>query len=161
MTPRQRSISARPADAAVARPPMVMRRLQLAGLVVLTAAALYVGGAHAQTSDPSGTTPAAAEPTAPAQIQGPPVPAAAPIPPAVSTTPPASAAVPAAPAAPRYSAAQVTQMFDYMDRDKDGFLSREEASGFRGVARHFDEADVNKDGRLSREEFEKAMNQVK
>ena len=52
-------------------------------------------------------------------------------------------------------------MFDYMDRDKDGFISREEASGFRGVARHFDEADLNKDGRLSREEFEKAMNQVK
>ncbi len=48
-----------------------------------------------------------------------------------------------------------------MDKNRDGKVSRDEASSFRGVARHFDEADTNKDGFLSREEFEKAMNRPK
>lgn len=48
-----------------------------------------------------------------------------------------------------------------MDGNHDGKLSREEASGFRGVAKHFDQADTNKDNFLSPEEFDKAMNYVK
>jgi hypothetical protein len=60
-------------------------------------------------------------------------------------------------AEPKYSVAQIAQAFGFIDRNKDGKLSREEAAGFRGVARHFDEADANKDGALSREEFENAL----
>lgn len=51
--------------------------------------------------------------------------------------------------------------FKFMDANKDGKISREEAAGFRSVARHFDEADTNKDNALSREEFENALNGVK
>lgn len=67
---------------------------------------------------------------------------------------PASAA---APAEPKYTVAQIAQAFGFIDRNKDRRLSREEAAGFRGVARHFDEADANKDGTLSSEEFENAL----
>lgn len=63
----------------------------------------------------------------------------------------------AGPAASRYTAAQIAQAFSFIDGNKDGKLSREEAAGFRGVARHFDEADANKDGALSRKEFNKAL----
>ena len=48
-----------------------------------------------------------------------------------------------------------------MDANHDGKISREEAAGFRGVARHFDQADTNHDGFLSRDEFDAAMNYVK
>lgn len=62
---------------------------------------------------------------------------------------------------PRYSASQLEQAFNYMDRNHDGKVSREEASGFRGVAKNFDRADTNHDDALSREEFDRAMNYVK
>lgn len=73
------------------------------------------------------------------------------------------AAVPTAAAAtePRYNAADIARAFSFMDTNKDGKISREEASGFRGVAKHFDEADTNKDSSLSAQEFESAMNQAK
>jgi hypothetical protein len=67
----------------------------------------------------------------------------------------------AAPGEPLYSVAQIAQAFSFIDGNKDGKLSREEAAGFRGVARHFDEADANKDGALSREEFENALSGIK
>lgn len=67
----------------------------------------------------------------------------------------------AAPAEPKYTVAQIAQAFAYIDGNKDGKLSREEAAGFRGVARHFDEADTNKDGVLSRAEFEYALSGTK
>ena len=63
--------------------------------------------------------------------------------------------------APRYSASQLEQAFSFMDRNRDGKVSREEASGFRGVAKNFDRADTNHDNALSREEFDRAMNYVK
>jgi hypothetical protein len=63
--------------------------------------------------------------------------------------------------APRYSAVDLERAFSFMDSNHDGKISREEASGFRGVAKHFDEADTNHDNALSREEFDKAMNYVK
>lgn len=69
---------------------------------------------------------------------------------------PAQAAT-AAPAEPKYTVAQIAQAFGFIDGNRDGKLSREEAAGFRGVARHFDEADTNKDGALSRAEFENAL----
>lgn len=138
--------------------PRIDWRLQACATACLAIAGLFFTlGAHAQqtqqtSTDPSDTLPAA-QPGAPAQVQGTPVPAA-PAPTGVPVTPPAVAT-------PRYSAAEVAQMFGYIDRNHDGMISREEASGFRGVARHFDEADTNKDGFLSRDEFEKAMAQVK
>jgi len=63
--------------------------------------------------------------------------------------------------APRYAASDMGLAFKFMDANKDGKISREEAAGFRSVARHFDEADTNKDNALSREEFENALNGVK
>ncbi|MDB5867753.1 MAG: putative signal transduction protein with EFhand domain [Polaromonas sp.] len=63
--------------------------------------------------------------------------------------------------APRYAAADLERAFGFMDSNRDGKVSREEASGFRGVAKNFDRADTNQDGFLSREEFGAAMNYVK
>ena len=63
--------------------------------------------------------------------------------------------------APRYSASDLERAFGFMDGNGDGKVSREEASGFRGVAKNFDRADTNQDGFLSREEFDAAMNYVK
>lgn len=76
---------------------------------------------------------------------------------AQTTAPTPAPTVAAASAKPKYTVAQIAQAFSFIDRDGDGKLSREEAAGFRGVARHFDEADTNKDSALSREEFENAL----
>ena len=76
------------------------------------------------------------------------------------TAPPVErAASSVAPAAPhRYSAADIERAFNFMDANKDGKISLEEAAGFRNVARHFDAADTNKDNALSLEEFGNALN---
>ena len=63
--------------------------------------------------------------------------------------------------APRYTASNLERAFNFMDANHDDQVSREEAAGFRGVARYFDQADTNHDGSLSREEFGTAMNYVK
>lgn len=77
-------------------------------------------------------------------------------------TPQAPAPVTAAEApAPRYTASKLEFAFNYMDGDHDGKVSRAEAAGFRGVARHFDEADTDRDNFLSRAEFDAAMNHAK
>lgn len=82
-----------------------------------------------------------------------------PVPAAPAAAPPASTPEPAQ--GPAYTASNIALAFTYIDSNKDGKVSREEAAGFRGVAKYFDEADVNKDGFLSREEFENAMNHSK
>ena len=64
-------------------------------------------------------------------------------------------------AVPKYAAKDIERAFGFIDINKDGKISREEAVGFRGVARHFDKADIDKDGMLSREEFGSALNQGK
>lgn len=79
---------------------------------------------------------------------------------AQTPTPPAPVAPAEAPA-PRYTASKLEFAFNYMDGDRDGKISRAEAAGFRGVAKHFDEADTDRDNVLSRAEFEAAMNQSK
>lgn len=78
---------------------------------------------------------------------------------AVSSAP--EPAVPAPPAVPKYSASDIKTIFNYLDRNKDGKISREEAAGFKGVARNFDRADTNQDGSLSFDEFAFAMNRAR
>ena len=60
--------------------------------------------------------------------------------------------------APKYSRRDIERAFGFMDTNQDGKISREEASGFRNVAKHFDAADTNKDNVLSLEEFGSALN---
>ena len=81
--------------------------------------------------------------------------------PAPAPEPAASATSASQTPAPRYTASNLDRAFNFMDANHDGQVSREEAAGFRGVARHFDQADTNHDGFLSREEFDAAMNYVK
>jgi len=77
-------------------------------------------------------------------------------------TPEAPAPVATAEApAPRYTTSKLEFAFNYMDGDRDGKISRAEAAGFRGVAKHFDEADADRDNFLSRAEFDAAMNHGK
>lgn len=59
---------------------------------------------------------------------------------------------------PRYSQTEIERAFNFMDANRDGKISREEAAAFRNVARHFDAADTNKDNALSLEEFGNALN---
>ncbi|MFI5446982.1 EF-hand domain-containing protein [Polaromonas sp. UC242_47] len=70
----------------------------------------------------------------------------------------AAPVVPVVAAEPKYAAKDVERAFGFIDANRDGKISREEAAGFRGVAKHFDEADLNKDGFLSRDEFANALN---
>jgi hypothetical protein len=105
-------------------------------LTALAAAAVLVAtSADAQTAGPA--------PFASAESQ----PAAAP------ATLPDAAKPP-----PRYSATDIERAFNFMDANKDGKISREEAAGFRNVAKHFDAADTDKDGTLSLAEFGQALN---
>ena len=77
-------------------------------------------------------------------------------------TPPANSVQPAAAlVAPKYSSADIDRAFGFMDSSKDGKVSREEAAGFKNVAKHFTAADTNKDDLLSRGEFERALNHRK
>jgi hyperosmotically inducible protein len=52
--------------------------------------------------------------------------------------------------------AQPSDKFRGLDRDSDGFLSKEEVRHLPGYERAFDEADDDRDGRLSPDEFVKA-----
>lgn len=60
-----------------------------------------------------------------------------------------------------FSAANIALAFEYLDRDKNGSISRDEAAGIRGVARNFDRADLDRNNVLSRQEFTGAMNRSK
>ena len=94
----------------------------------------------------------------------------------MNSTAPASGATPSTPALPRaeldhqpapqdaakpaqkYNSKDIERAFMFMDTDRDGKISRQEASGFRNVAKHFDAADTNKDNLLSLEDFGNALN---
>ena len=76
--------------------------------------------------------------------------------PNASTEPFIASTTPAA--ATRYNAKDIERAFSFIDANKDNKISREEASGFRNVAKYFDAADVDKDGVLSLDEFGGALN---
>ena len=57
----------------------------------------------------------------------------------------------------RYSISDIARAFGFIDANKDGKMSREEAAGFRNIAKYFDAADINQDGNLSIEEFSSAL----
>ncbi len=71
--------------------------------------------------------------------------------------PPAAVVPPQAPSAPTSAGAIV---LDYnmglQAKDKDGFVSREEAKGVPPLAKVFDKFDRNRDGKLDRAELEAA-----
>lgn len=99
------------------------------GLLTLAAGATLIGhSAHAQTADAATPPPATVAPPAPA-------------------SPP-----------PKYSARDVDRVFNYLDTNHDGKISREEAAAFKNIASHFDGADANKDNFLSHAEFDNAVN---
>jgi hypothetical protein len=52
---------------------------------------------------------------------------------------------------------EITQEFMDLDTNHDGYISREEASKWKYLAKVFDKFDANHDGKLSRQEFEKAV----
>ncbi len=103
----------------------------MSALLTLTAAAALLAlGAQAQTAEPAAAPAAAAS----------------------------QAAAPALASTPKYAARDIERVFNFLDTNRDGKISRAEAAGFRNVAKHFDAADTNKDNMLSREEFENALN---
>jgi hypothetical protein len=65
-------------------------------------------------------------------------------------------ALPAAPAAPDWPStrmAQADRRFDQLDRNRDDFLSRDEANDAPELNTRFSELDANNDGKLSRAEY--------
>ena len=107
------------------------------GMLTLTAAAaLNASVAHAETSNP------------------------APSPHATAASAASAASAPSAKAnpAPKYSAQDVDRVFKYLDTNRDGKISREEAAAFKNIASHFDNADADKDNFLTHEEFDNAVN---
>ena len=116
-----------------------------ASMLTLTAAAIFATSAHAQPLEPE-----AASRLAPALIQNP-------VTPTIVTTP-ALPSASATPATRKYAAQDVERVFNFLDSNRDGKISRDEAAGFKNIAKHFDAADVNKDNFLSKEEFDNALN---
>jgi hypothetical protein len=56
-------------------------------------------------------------------------------------------------AAPRAATSAPKVMFESMDRDRDGSISRAEAAADQQVGRQFEELDRNRDGKLDAGEF--------
>lgn len=118
-------------------------------MLTLTAAAalfamLALQGAHAQTS-----APASADVAGTADV---------------STRSGAAAQAPATPTKqpPRkYASQDVERVFNYLDSDHDGKISRAEGAAFKNIASHFDGADIDKDNFLTKEEFDNAINGFK
>lgn len=75
--------------------------------------------------------------------------------PSVPPAPPAAgpAGTPHAAPSPEQRAARMQQHFAKIDKNGDGFISRDEAAGNKRLAKAFDAIDTNKDGKLSKEEL--------
>jgi len=71
--------------------------------------------------------------------------------------PPTATVPPQSPAAPTSAGAIVLDYrMELLDKNKDGFVSRDEASGVPTLAKVFDKFDRNRDGKLDRAELEAA-----
>jgi hypothetical protein len=71
--------------------------------------------------------------------------------------PPAAVVPPQSPAAPTSAGAILLEYkMELLDKDQDGFVSREEARGVPTLAKVFDKFDRNRDGKLDRAELEAA-----
>jgi Ca2+-binding EF-hand superfamily protein len=57
------------------------------------------------------------------------------------------------PASAQDARGQAAKRLQDADKDKDGFISREEARALPRLSRSFDEIDTNRDNKLSREEL--------
>ena len=60
----------------------------------------------------------------------------------------------------RRAAAADAALFQQLDRDRDGRLSREEARGDLNLGPRFDDMDVNRDGIVTREELGSYLQQT-
>jgi EF hand len=70
---------------------------------------------------------------------------------------PAAAVPPQSPAAPTSPGAVVLDYkLELLDKNNDGFVSRDEATGVPMLAKVFDQFDRNRDGKLDRAELEAA-----
>ena len=54
----------------------------------------------------------------------------------------------------RSSSGRSAERFDHLDRNRDGFISRDEAKDAPELQTRFSELDTNNDGKLSREEYD-------
>ncbi len=109
-------------------------------VTIVMTAAIFSAGAQTATPQPAGSAPAGEASPQPA--------------PGEERTSPARRRI-------EFSPDNIAAAFGYIDKNGDNNISREEAAGFRGVARNFDRADVDRNGNLSRSEFENAMNRAK
>jgi hypothetical protein len=125
----------------VALPSFAPYRQVAAWFLLAMAASWISSGAHAQTADPAAVAVATPPQEAP-----------------LTRTAPAD---PGAATTVKYAAKDIDRAFGYMDSNRDGKVSREEASGFKSVAKYFDQADTDKDGMLTRDEFARALNRKK
>ena len=58
------------------------------------------------------------------------------------------------PGTARSSSGRSAERFDHLDRNRDGFISRDEAKDAPELQTRFSELDTNNDGKLSREEYD-------
>jgi len=69
----------------------------------------------------------------------------------------AQSSAPSAPSAPHMGGKMPHRFggeFAKMDKNGDGFITRDEAAGHKMLLEHFDEIDANKDGKISKEELQ-------
>lgn len=133
--------------------------MTLAKYLVLTAAALAVGSAYADTTTTNNASKAETErkasPAAPKTDEERTHPHSQPDVPHPTQTSARKGEAGASPGATAPSGADKTSAFKSLDIDGDGLVSKAEAAGQEDVTLAFDRADRNRDGKLSVAEYER------